>query len=270
MARPPQGQMHPGRQLAVLGLLFVVLYLLVFFVGGAEGRLRRTGCSRGSAWTWSAAPRSTYQAPDARRPGAAEGEHGGGPRHHRAAGQRASASPRPRWSSRATATSWSPSRARADDQLKDVGAGRPDAVPQGAQGRPATPAAVAAQPADGAPAPGPERQRRPEAERQRGPEAGRQRRRADGAVGVRRWPGRRRLRRRAPAPPPRRRRTAPSAGPQRRRPPRPRSPPDVAAQRAAVAQEGRRAGLGGGRRAARARRPDTDPDAGCRSSRSAS
>ncbi|MCO8276926.1 protein translocase subunit SecD [Actinoplanes sp. TRM 88003] len=29
--------MHPGRQLAVLGALFVVLYLLVFFAGGASG-----------------------------------------------------------------------------------------------------------------------------------------------------------------------------------------------------------------------------------------
>ncbi|MEO3776995.1 protein translocase subunit SecD [Micromonospora sp. B11E3] len=34
---PPQGQMRPGRQLAVLGLIFVVLYLLVFFAGGAKG-----------------------------------------------------------------------------------------------------------------------------------------------------------------------------------------------------------------------------------------
>src|SRR6186997_3261035 len=37
VARPPQGQMHPGRQLGVLGLVFVVLYLLVFFAGGAKG-----------------------------------------------------------------------------------------------------------------------------------------------------------------------------------------------------------------------------------------
>ncbi|MBB5825636.1 preprotein translocase subunit SecD [Micromonospora carbonacea subsp. aurantiaca] len=37
MAPPPQGQMRPGRQLAVLGLIFVVLYLLVFFSGGASG-----------------------------------------------------------------------------------------------------------------------------------------------------------------------------------------------------------------------------------------
>ena len=37
MARPPQGQMHPGRHLAVLGLIFVVLYLLVFFAAGAKG-----------------------------------------------------------------------------------------------------------------------------------------------------------------------------------------------------------------------------------------
>src|SRR3954471_23364187 len=29
--------MHPGRQLAVLGLVFVFLYLLVFFAGGAKG-----------------------------------------------------------------------------------------------------------------------------------------------------------------------------------------------------------------------------------------
>ncbi|MBU8860077.1 MULTISPECIES: protein translocase subunit SecD [unclassified Micromonospora] len=36
---PPQGQMRPGRQLAVLGLIFVVLYLLVFFSGGAKGSL---------------------------------------------------------------------------------------------------------------------------------------------------------------------------------------------------------------------------------------
>ncbi|MFY1575606.1 protein translocase subunit SecD [Verrucosispora sp. WMMD703] len=34
---PPQGQMRPGRQLAVLGAIFVVLYLLVFFSGGASG-----------------------------------------------------------------------------------------------------------------------------------------------------------------------------------------------------------------------------------------
>ncbi|MEU5938020.1 protein translocase subunit SecD [Micromonospora sp. NPDC047548] len=34
---PPQGQMRPGRQLAVLGLIFVVLYSLVFFSGGASG-----------------------------------------------------------------------------------------------------------------------------------------------------------------------------------------------------------------------------------------
>ncbi|GLY26380.1 protein translocase subunit SecD [Micromonospora sp. NBRC 101691] len=34
---PPQGQMRPGRQLAVLGVIFVVLYLLVFFAGGASG-----------------------------------------------------------------------------------------------------------------------------------------------------------------------------------------------------------------------------------------
>ncbi|MEU7591315.1 protein translocase subunit SecD [Micromonospora sp. NPDC049230] len=33
---PPQGQMRPGRQLAVLGFIFVVLYLLVFF-SGAKG-----------------------------------------------------------------------------------------------------------------------------------------------------------------------------------------------------------------------------------------
>ncbi|WP_412740814.1 protein translocase subunit SecD [Krasilnikovia sp. MM14-A1259] len=32
--------MHPGRQLAVLGLVFVVLYLLVFFAAGAEGSAR--------------------------------------------------------------------------------------------------------------------------------------------------------------------------------------------------------------------------------------
>ncbi|MFG3699244.1 protein translocase subunit SecD [Micromonospora sp. NPDC047620] len=37
---PPQGQMRPGRQLAVLGFIFVVLYLLVFFAGGASGSLK--------------------------------------------------------------------------------------------------------------------------------------------------------------------------------------------------------------------------------------
>jgi preprotein translocase subunit SecD len=37
VARPPQGQSHPGRQLAVLGLLFVILYALVFFGAGAKG-----------------------------------------------------------------------------------------------------------------------------------------------------------------------------------------------------------------------------------------
>ncbi|MER7168712.1 protein translocase subunit SecD [Micromonospora sp. NPDC000207] len=34
---PPQGQMRPGRQLAVLGAIFIVLYLLVFFAAGASG-----------------------------------------------------------------------------------------------------------------------------------------------------------------------------------------------------------------------------------------
>ncbi|MEO3746661.1 protein translocase subunit SecD [Plantactinospora sp. B5E13] len=34
---PPQGQMRPGRQIAVLGFIFVVLYLLVFFAAGAQG-----------------------------------------------------------------------------------------------------------------------------------------------------------------------------------------------------------------------------------------
>ncbi|MEH0845589.1 protein translocase subunit SecD [Micromonospora sp. CPCC 205711] len=34
---PPQGQMRPGRQLAVLGLIFVVLYSLVFFSGAHGG-----------------------------------------------------------------------------------------------------------------------------------------------------------------------------------------------------------------------------------------
>ncbi|MGW0436872.1 protein translocase subunit SecD [Micromonospora sp. NPDC003197] len=34
---PPQGQMRPGRQLAVLGLIFAVLYLLVFFAGASGG-----------------------------------------------------------------------------------------------------------------------------------------------------------------------------------------------------------------------------------------
>ncbi|MFF5181187.1 protein translocase subunit SecD [Micromonospora sp. NPDC000316] len=37
---PPQGQMRPGRQLAVLGAIFVVLYLLVFFAGGASGSFK--------------------------------------------------------------------------------------------------------------------------------------------------------------------------------------------------------------------------------------
>src|SRR3954468_919223 len=37
VARPPQGQQHPGRQLAVLGLIFVVLYLFAFFGNGASG-----------------------------------------------------------------------------------------------------------------------------------------------------------------------------------------------------------------------------------------
>ncbi|MEU8184004.1 protein translocase subunit SecD [Micromonospora sp. NPDC049044] len=36
---PPQGQMRPGRQLAVLGFIFVVLYLLVFF-SGASGSFK--------------------------------------------------------------------------------------------------------------------------------------------------------------------------------------------------------------------------------------
>ncbi|MEV4707485.1 protein translocase subunit SecD [Actinoplanes sp. NPDC049316] len=37
MARPPQGQPHPGRQLAVLGFLFVILYVLVFWGPGTKG-----------------------------------------------------------------------------------------------------------------------------------------------------------------------------------------------------------------------------------------
>ncbi|MFC7550968.1 protein translocase subunit SecD [Plantactinospora sp. GCM10030261] len=37
---PPQGQMRPGRQLAVLGLIFVVLYLLAFFAYGAKGSVQ--------------------------------------------------------------------------------------------------------------------------------------------------------------------------------------------------------------------------------------
>ncbi|GGQ53920.1 protein translocase subunit SecD [Couchioplanes azureus] len=37
MARPPQGQPHPGRQLAVLGLLFAILYALVFWGPGTKG-----------------------------------------------------------------------------------------------------------------------------------------------------------------------------------------------------------------------------------------
>jgi preprotein translocase subunit SecD len=37
VARPPQGQPHPGRQLAVLGLLFAILYVLVFFGPGTKG-----------------------------------------------------------------------------------------------------------------------------------------------------------------------------------------------------------------------------------------
>ncbi|GAA4686128.1 protein translocase subunit SecD [Phytohabitans rumicis] len=35
---PPQGQMRPGRQLAVLGLIFVILYLIVFL--GGDGSLK--------------------------------------------------------------------------------------------------------------------------------------------------------------------------------------------------------------------------------------
>jgi preprotein translocase subunit SecD len=37
VARPPQGQQHPGRQLAVLGLIFVALYLFALFGNGASG-----------------------------------------------------------------------------------------------------------------------------------------------------------------------------------------------------------------------------------------
>ena len=36
---PPQGQTKPGRQLAILAGIFVVLYLLVFFASGASGSL---------------------------------------------------------------------------------------------------------------------------------------------------------------------------------------------------------------------------------------
>ncbi|MFB6397947.1 protein translocase subunit SecD [Polymorphospora lycopeni] len=38
---PPQGQMRPGRQLAVLGLIFAILYLLVFFAGASGGLKER-------------------------------------------------------------------------------------------------------------------------------------------------------------------------------------------------------------------------------------
>ncbi|MFG1608964.1 protein translocase subunit SecD [Actinoplanes sp. NPDC049265] len=37
MARPPQGQQHPGRQLAVLGLIFIILYSIAFLGFGAKG-----------------------------------------------------------------------------------------------------------------------------------------------------------------------------------------------------------------------------------------
>jgi preprotein translocase subunit SecD len=38
--------MHPGRQLAVLGLIFVVLYLLVFFAAGREGQHLRAAAPK--------------------------------------------------------------------------------------------------------------------------------------------------------------------------------------------------------------------------------
>src|SRR4051812_34399759 len=72
VARPPQGQMHPGRQLAVLGLVFVVLYLLVFFAAGAKGgftdRLHpKLGLDLvgGTQATYQAQPQANGQLPSA-------------------------------------------------------------------------------------------------------------------------------------------------------------------------------------------------------------
>ena len=132
---PPQGQMRPGRQLAVLGLIFVVLYLLVFFAGGASG-----GCEG------PVAPQAG-PGPGRRHPGDAGGDQHvdgkpptaenleRGPADHREPGQRASAWPRPRWSPRATATSSSPCPARTAD-LDRRRQRRRAALPQGAQGAP--------------------------------------------------------------------------------------------------------------------------------------
>ncbi|MEJ3744851.1 protein translocase subunit SecD [Actinomycetes bacterium KLBMP 9797] len=68
---PPQGQMRPGRQLAVLGLIFVVLYLLVF-LAGAKGSLTdrlepRLGLDLigGSRVTYTATETETGAAPPA-------------------------------------------------------------------------------------------------------------------------------------------------------------------------------------------------------------
>ncbi len=85
---PPQGQMRPGRQLAVLGFIFVVLYLLVFFARRQrqlEGPARaqaRPGPHRRHPGDAGGDQQRRRQAPDG-------GEPGGGPRDHREPGQRA-------------------------------------------------------------------------------------------------------------------------------------------------------------------------------------
>ena len=79
--------MHPGRQLAVLGLIFVVLYSSSSSAP-ARAAASPTGCTRSWVSTWSAAPRRRCQAPTARRPAAVAREHGAGPADHREPGQR--------------------------------------------------------------------------------------------------------------------------------------------------------------------------------------
>ena len=89
-------------------LIFVVLYLLVFFAGASGSFTERLHPNW--VWTWSAARRPrTVASAGGQVP---SGERWSRPGASSRAGSTRSACPRPRWSSRATATSWSPSPAR--------------------------------------------------------------------------------------------------------------------------------------------------------------
>ena len=256
---PPQGQMRPGRQLAVLGLIFVVLYLLVFFAGGA----RAASTDRLQPKLGLDLIGGTRVTLEATRPvdgkPADGGEPGGGPADHRRAGSTASASPRPRWSSRATATSSSPCPARTATS-SDVGERRRAAVPQGAQGsrrqrrgRGAPPGATPPPRRRPAARPGPVRRATPS--RRAAPR--RRRPRRPPAVRAA-WPRRAQRQRR----PPRAARPRPSAAAPRRAPAPSRCRQSVEEQRKAVEQKVGARRLAGRQRAAGPGRPDRRPVAG--------